>query len=140
MLVCSLTLCSRPSGAGGQGVISPHQKNFFLSMCPFLRKALEVLFLKEVTKNVHENITRLLIRFYRVENSKSITFFLFFVFAFCCCCCCCFGFFFFEKKGTKNLTTTHSIIFLSVLHQNEALHNFHKRRQCPTVGLIKGLD
>ena len=102
-------------------------------MCPFLRKALEVLFLKEVTKNVHENITRLLTRFYRVENSKSITFFLFVVVVVVLV-------FFFEKKGTKNLTTTHSIIFLSVLHQNEALHNFHKRRQCPTVGLIKGLD
>ena len=48
--------------------------------------------------------------------------------------------FFFEKKGTKNLTTPYSIPFLSVLHQNKALHNFHKRGQRPTVGRIKGLD
>ena len=27
----------------------------FLSMCPFFRRALEVPFLKDVTKNVHEN-------------------------------------------------------------------------------------
>ena len=51
-----------------------------------------------------------------------------------------FFFFFFEKKGTKNLTTPYSIPFLSVLHQNKALHNFHKRGQRPTVGRIKGLD
>ena len=45
-----------------------------------------------------------------------------------------------EKKGTKNFTTPYSIPFLSVLHQNKALHNFHKREQHPTVGRTKGLD
>ena len=49
-------------------------------------------------------------------------------------------FFFFEIKETKNLITFNSIPFLSVLHQNKALHNFHKRGQPPTVGHIKGLD
>ena len=33
----------------------PHQKKSFLSMFPFFRRALEVPFLKDVTKNVHEN-------------------------------------------------------------------------------------
>ena len=47
---------------------------------------------------------------------------------------------FFWKKGTRNFTTPYSIPFLSVLHQNKALHNFHKRGQRPTVGRIKGLD
>ena len=64
--------------------------------------------------------TLLLIRFYQAENIKSINFF--------------------EKKGTKNLTTPYSIPFLSVLHQNKALHNFYKRGQRPTIGRIKGLD
>ena len=49
-------------------------------------------------------------------------------------------FIFFEKKGNKNLTTPYSIPFLSVLHQNKVLHNFHKRGQRPTVGHRKGLD
>ena len=48
-----------------------------------------------------------------------------------------FCFFFFEKKGTKNLTTPYSIPFLSVLHQNQVLHNFHKRGQRPIFGRIK---
>ena len=34
---------------------------------------------------------------------------------------------FLGKKNTKNLTTPYSMPFLSVLHQNKALHNFHKR-------------
>ena len=34
---------------------------------------------------------------------------------------------FFWKKCTKNFTSPYSIPFLSVLHQNKALHNFHKR-------------
>ena len=44
------------------------------------------------------------------------------------------------KKGTKNFITPHSIIFLSVLHQNKALLNFHKRGQRPIARHIKGLD
>ena len=58
-------------------VVSPHRQSF-LSMCSFFRRALEVPFLKEVTKNVHENkyanilFTLLLITFYQVENIKSI--------------------------------------------------------------------
>ena len=34
---------------------------------------------------------------------------------------------FFEKKYQKKITILYSISFLSVLHQNKALHNFHKR-------------
>ena len=34
---------------------------------------------------------------------------------------------FFKKKGAKNFTTSFSIPFLSLLHQNKALHNFHQR-------------
>ena len=49
-------------------------------------------------------------------------------------------FFFFEKREPKLSHTLFSIPFLSVLHQNKALHNFHKRGQRPTVGRIKGLD
>ena len=48
-----------------------------------------------------------------------------------------------KKKGTKNFSTPYSIPFLNVLHQNKALHNFHKREQRPTVGCIRsrlGLD
>ena len=44
------------------------------------------------------------------------------------------------KNGTKNFTIPSSIPFLSVLHQNKALHNFHKRGQHPIAGDIKGLD
>ena len=49
------------------------------------------------------------------------------------------GFFFLKKKkvGAKNLTAPYSVPFLSVLHQNKALYNFHKRGQSPTVGHIK---
>ena len=43
------------------------------------------------------------------------------------------------KKGTKNFTIPYSISFLSALHQNKTLHNFHKRGQGLTVGRIKGL-
>ena len=39
---------------------------------------------------------------------------------------------FLNKKGTKNITTSYLIPFLSVLHQNKALYNFHKKRQHPT--------
>ena len=45
-----------------------------------------------------------------------------------------------KKRARKNFTTPYSISFLSVLHQNKALHNFHKRGQCPIAGHIKGLD
>ena len=41
-------------GGGGAAPPPPPQKKF-LSMCPFFRRALEVSFLKEVTKNVHDN-------------------------------------------------------------------------------------
>ena len=34
---------------------------------------------------------------------------------------------FFKKKGTEAFTTPYSIPFLSVLHQNKGLHNFHKK-------------
>ena len=51
-----------------------------------------------------------------------------------------FLFLFFQKKGTKNLTTPYSIPFLSVLQQNEVLHNFHKREKRSAVGNIKRLD
>ena len=48
---------------------------------------------------------------------------------------------FFEKKGTTNFTTPYSNPFFDVLHQNKALHNFHKRGQYPgiwnVVSLIK---
>ena len=47
---------------------------------------------------------------------------------------------FFQKKGTKNFTTPYSLLFLSVLHQNKTLHNFHKRWKRPIVGRKKGLD
>ena len=35
--------------------------------------------------------------------------------------------YFLKKKSTKNFNSPYSIIFPSVLHQNKALHNFHKR-------------
>ena len=44
---------------------------------------------------------------------------------------------FFQKKGTKIFTTPYSIPFVRVLHENKALHNFHKRGQCPIVGRKK---
>ena len=40
-------------GGEGRGVVSPSQS--FLSMCPLFGRALEMSFLKEVTKNVHGN-------------------------------------------------------------------------------------
>ena len=43
------------------------------------------------------------------------------------------------KKRTKKFTIPYSISFLSALHQNKTLHNFHKRGQGLTVGCIKGL-
>ena len=46
----------------------------------------------------------------------------------------------FFKKGTKTYTTPYSIHFLSVLHQNKGLHNFHKMGQHPIVGHMEGLD
>ena len=46
----------------------------------------------------------------------------------------------FFLKGTKNFTNRYSILFLSVLHQNKALENFHKRGKCPMAGHIKDLD
>ena len=47
---------------------------------------------------------------------------------------------FLNKMGTKNFSTPYSIPFPGVLHQKKALHNFHKRTQRLSVGLIKGLD
>ena len=47
---------------------------------------------------------------------------------------------FFLKKETKNFIIPYSVSFLSVLHQNNALHNIRKRGQRLTVGRIKGLD
>ena len=43
------------------------------------------------------------------------------------------------KKGNKNFTTPYLSPFLSVLHQNKALHNFHKRGQPSIAGGIKFL-
>ena len=60
------------------GVVSPPIPKVFCQCALFFRRALEVPFLKEVTKNVHENeyvnilFTLLLITFYQVENIKSI--------------------------------------------------------------------
>ena len=39
-----------------------------------------------------------------------------------------------RKKGTKTFNTPYSNPFLSVLYQNKALHNIHKRGQCPKAG------
>ena len=44
-----------PEQEGTGGSPPPPSKKKFLSMCPFFRRALEVSFLKEVTKNVHDN-------------------------------------------------------------------------------------
>ena len=44
------------------------------------------------------------------------------------------------KKGTKNLTHPYSIPFLSVLHQNKALYNFHKKGQRSIVEYNIGLE
>ena len=73
---CKYRVLSRPSGAGGAGVSSASPK-FFVGV-PFFRRALEMPFLKEVTKIKQIKIkhnTLLLIKFYRVENIKSITIF-----------------------------------------------------------------
>ena len=40
----------------------------------------------------------------------------------------------------KNFTSLYSFLFLSVLYQNKALHNFHKKGQHLTARHIKGLD
>ena len=37
----------------------------------------------------------------------------------------------FEKQSTTNLTNFYSNSFLSVLHQNKALHNFYNRGKGP---------
>ena len=48
---------------------------------------------------------------------------------------------FFEEKGDlKYFITSYSISFLSILHQNKALHTFHKRGQHRIARHIKGLD
>ena len=47
---------------------------------------------------------------------------------------------FFETKCTKNFTTLYSILFLSVLHQNKALHNFPKTVHHLIAECLKGLD
>ena len=47
---------------------------------------------------------------------------------------------FFQKKGTNNFIIPYLILFLRVLHQNKALHNFHKRGQGLIAGCMKGLD
>ena len=47
---------------------------------------------------------------------------------------------FFEKKDPQKFTTPCSIPFLSVLHENKALHNFHEWGQRATTGCIEGPD
>ena len=42
-----------------------------------------------------------------------------------------------KKKGPKNSPTPNSIPFVSVSHQNKALHSFQKRGQHPIFGCIK---
>ena len=46
----------------------------------------------------------------------------------------------FSKKDINNFTILYSIPFVSVLHQNKALHYFHKRGKRPVAGHIKDLD
>ena len=47
----------------------------------------------------------------------------------------------FLKKGHQQLyPLPYSFPFLSVLHQNKALHNFHKREQCSIVERNTGLE
>ena len=48
-------LRSRRAGRSSAPPPPPFPRESFLSMCPFFQRALEVLFMKEVTKNVHEN-------------------------------------------------------------------------------------
>ena len=47
---------------------------------------------------------------------------------------------FFEKRASEISPTPHSIPFLSVLHQNNALHNFRKRGQRLIVKRNIGLE
>ena len=49
---------------------------------------------------------------------------------------------FFWKKGHQKKFTTapYSIPFLSIWHQNKALHNFHKMGQHPISWHMKGLN
>ena len=47
---------------------------------------------------------------------------------------------FFQKKGTNNFIIPYLILFLRVLHQNKALHNFHKKGQRLIAGCVKGQD
>ena len=55
-MICSTLASSRPSGAGGAEGASPPPSQSFLPICPFfLMSYLNVLFLKEVTQNTHEN-------------------------------------------------------------------------------------
>ena len=50
------------------------------------------------------------------------------------------GTFFQKKKGANNFIIPYLILFLRVLHQNKALHNFDKRGQRLIAGCINGLD
>ena len=47
---------------------------------------------------------------------------------------------FFKKRVIKSFTTSYLIPFQSVLYQNKALHNFHKKGQHPIARHMKGLD
>ena len=47
---------------------------------------------------------------------------------------------FLKKNATKTLPPHLKSPFLSVLHQNKALHNFHKRGQHSILRHKKGLD
>ena len=47
---------------------------------------------------------------------------------------------FFWKYGHQKFHHPYSMPFLHVLHQNKALHNFHKTGQNPIAGCIKSLD
>ena len=50
------------------------------------------------------------------------------------------GHFFEKKKCPQNFTPPYSIPFLSVLHQNKALHNFCKKEQRSIVECNIGLE
>ena len=45
-----------------------------------------------------------------------------------------------EFSKRSYFTTSYSIPFLSILHQNKALHTFHKRRQYRIARHIKGVE
>ena len=47
---------------------------------------------------------------------------------------------FFAKRAPKNSPLPYSIPFLSVLHQNKALHNFCQRGHCSIVKRNIGLE